>query len=185
MRRLFIMTSLGALALLTTGCARRDPIQTDRTAFTFDSTYQRNTYSQPIEATFDRTVTVFREAGYTLDLVDRATGQISGRRGKTGDKGAKSTADMRFYAIILPGTGNGSQLALKFVQVANVGVPLLNGAKAEVIMSQPELYAYVFRRVNGATPTGASSGLSPAAPSEATDNVNSDLSPFDPTGGPR
>ena len=69
MRRLFIMTSLGALALLTTGCARRDPIQTDRTAFTFDSTYQRNTYSQPIEATFDRTVTVFREAGYTLDLV--------------------------------------------------------------------------------------------------------------------
>ncbi len=185
MRRTLTLMTLGALALLPAGCARRDPIQTDRTAFTFDSTYQRATYAQPIEATFDRTVTVFREAGYKLDIVDRATGQISGKRGKSGDKGTKSPGDMRFYAIILPGSGSSSQLALKFVTLANVGVPLISGAKAEVIMSQPELYAYVFRRVNGATPTGASSGLAPAATSEATDSVNADLSPFDPAGGPR
>jgi hypothetical protein len=183
-----MMTSICALALFAGGCARREPIQTDRTVFTYDSTYQRNNYTQPIEATFDRTTTVFREAGYTLDLVDRATGQISGRRGKTGDKGAKSTGELRFYALVLPGSGSGSQLALKFVQVANVGVPLISGAKAEVIMSQPELYAYVFRRVNGATPREAAATLpapTPASPAYGTDSVNSDLTPFEPESPPR
>ncbi len=191
MRHPFILMSLGALALVSAGCSRRDPIQTDRTAFTFDSTYQRATYAQPIEATFDRTVTVFREAGYTLEIVDRATGQISGRRGKTGDKGAKTGGDMRFYAIVLPGTGSGSQLALKFVQLASVGVPIFSGAKAEVIMSQPELYAYVFRRVDGANRDAARAPIAPpalapvGAPAAATDGLNSDLMPFEAAGTPR
>lgn len=181
MRQPLALTAFSALALFATGCARTDPIQTDRTAFTFDATYQRSSFAQPIEATFDRTVTVFREAGYTLDIVDRATGQISGRRGKTGDKGAKSSGDLRFYAIVLPGTGNGSQLALKFAQLASVGVPLISGTKAEVIMSQPELYAYVFRRVNGAN-RDASSVPQPAG--IGVDSLNSDLAPPDPMASP-
>ena len=53
----------------------------------------------PIEDTFDRTVLVFKEAGYKLDVIDRATGQISGRRGATGDKGSVKDKDLKFYAL--------------------------------------------------------------------------------------
>jgi hypothetical protein len=177
---LVTITSLGLAA-----CATPNPIQTDRTAFNFDSTFQRAAYSQPIETTFDKTVTVFREAGYALDIVDRATGQISGQRGKTGDKGASKNNDMRFVALILPGVGGGSQLALKFVQVSNVGVPVLNRTQAEVVLSQPELYAYVFRRVDDAnrvmeTPPAALAPIS--GPTSGQNGLESDILPVDPNG---
>jgi hypothetical protein len=149
MRHLLALALIASASMGLSACARPGPIQTDRTQFTPDDTFQRKTYSQPVVLTFDKTVTVFREGGYTLDIVDRATGQISGRRGKTGDKGAQRSGDLRFVALILPGSGDvGSVLNLKFVQVSPVGVPVLNRAKAEVVLTQPELYAYVFSRIN-------------------------------------
>jgi hypothetical protein len=113
---------------------------------------------------------VFRESGYVLDVVDRATGQISGRRGKTGDKGSKNQVALRFFALVMPGPGQGSQLALKFTQVASVGLPVINQTKAEIILSQPELYAYIFRRVAGAPATGDQS-VTPLPPAPAAEPV--------------
>ena len=188
MRRFYVTAMSAAVLLGSAGCARNEPIQTDRAAFTFDSTYQRAGYSQPIETTFDRTVKVFRDAGYMLDIVDRATGQISGRRGKTGDKGAKNQVDLRFFALVMPGTGQGSQLALKFTQVASVGVPLINQAKAEVILSQPELYAYVFRRVGSSAPAASAmpAALEAAmAPDAAPAALNADIMPQETPADPR
>ncbi|MBU6252616.1 MAG: hypothetical protein KGN98_05450 [Alphaproteobacteria bacterium] len=183
MRR-FGLTMMSVLAGLTAaGCARNEPIQTDRTAFNFDSSYQRASFAQPIETTFDRTVKVFRESGYVLDIVDRATGQISGRRGKTADKGGRNEVKLQFFALVMPAANHGSQLALKFTQVARVGIPVISEARAEVILSQPELYAYVFRRVDsasdavGAAPAAVST---PAAPAEGASNANADLMPADP-----
>ena len=181
MRRSHTILSTALLVLASAGCARNEPIQTDRAAFTFHSTYQRAGYTQPIEATFDKTVAVFRESGYVLDIVDRATGQISGRRGKTGDKGSKNQVALRFFALVMPGPGQGSQLALKFTQVASVGLPVINQTKAEVILSQPELYAYVFRRVAGA-PVTSDQNVMPLPPLPATAEpvqsaVASDLAP--------
>jgi hypothetical protein len=146
-----IMTKFNILAgmacvLMVTGCANRAPLQPDRAVFNVDGSYQRKFYSQSIETTFDRTVAVFREANYKLDIVDRATGQISGRRGKTGDKGANNDTDLRFSALVLPERG-GSQVALRIVQIANQGVPLLSQSKTEIVLNQPELYAYIFRRI--------------------------------------
>lgn len=178
MRRAIFLMMSSVAALGVAGCARTDAIQTDRTAFSFDSTFQKMTYSQPIETTFDRTVTVFREAGYTLDVVDRATGQISGRRGKTGDKGAKTEQGLRFYALVLPGSANSSQLALKFMQVSSMGVPVLNQTKTEMVLSQPELYAYVFRRVDDASRVAASPQGTPAGKGPTLD---ADLLPLEPT----
>lgn len=167
------------LALAATGCARNEPIQTGRTAFTFDSTYQRATYAQPIETTFDRTVKVFRDSGYVLDIVDRATGQISGRRGKTADKGGRNDVNLQFFALVMPAANNGSQLALKFTQVAKLGIPVISETKAEVILSQPELYAYIFRRVDAAVDvTAPSAPTGPAAPAPVS--ADADLMPSDP-----
>lgn len=140
-----ILAGLTMMALAS-GCARTEPMQPDRAVFNVDASYQRAHYSQPIEATFDRTVAVFRESGYKLDIVDRATGQVSGRRGHTGDKGVKSDTDLRFYAIVLP-EGEGSQIALRIAQIASQGIPVLNQSRTEVILNQPELYAYIFRRI--------------------------------------
>lgn len=168
MRRSQIALMTAFMALAAAGCTRNGPIQTDRAAFTFDSTYQRAGYTQPIEATFDRTVAVFRESGYVLDVVDRATGQISGRRGKTADKGGKNQVELRFFALVMPGTNQGSQLALKFTQVASVGLPVINETKAEIVLSQPELYAYVFRRVAG-TPANNDQAVTPLPPLPAAD----------------
>jgi len=181
MRRSHIVLSAAMLALAATGCARNEPIQTGRTAFTFDSTYQRASYAQPIETTFDRTVKVFRESGYILDIVDRATGQLSGRRGKTADKGGRNEVNLQFFALVMPAANNGSQLALKFTQVARVGIPVISEAKAEVILSQPELYSYVFRRVDAAVETapGAASAPAPAS-TPAANAADADLMPSDP-----
>jgi hypothetical protein len=149
MRHLLALALIASASIGLSACARSDSIQTDRTQFTPDDTFQRKAFSQPVVLTFDKTVTVFREAGYTLDIVDRATGQISGRRGKTGDKGAQRSDDLRFVALILPGAGDvGSVLNLKFVQVSPLGVPVISRSKAEVVLSQPELYAYVFSRIS-------------------------------------
>ena len=149
MRHLLALALIASASIGLSACARPDSIQTDRTQFTPDDTFQRKAFSQPVVLTFDKTVTVFREAGYTLDIVDRATGQISGRRGKTGDKGAQRSDDLRFVALILPGAGDvGSVLNLKFVQVSPLGVPVISRSKAEVVLSQPELYAYVFSRIS-------------------------------------
>jgi hypothetical protein len=145
MAKFNILAGMTLMALVT-GCAGRAPLQPDRAVFSVDASHQRKSYAQSIETTFDRTVSVFREAGYKLDIVDRATGQISGRRGKTGDKGAINDTDLRFSALILPDR-NGSQIALRIVQIANQGVPMISASKTEIVLNQPELYAYIFRRI--------------------------------------
>jgi len=167
MRRFNVMVSCASLALVVGGCARTEAIQPDRTVFSFDSSYQRASYAQPIEKTFDRAVTIFREAGYKLDVIDRATGQISGRRGQTGDKGAASDKDLRFYALVLPDSGEGSQLALKIVQIASQGIPVLTQSRTEVVLNQSELYAYIFKRVE--------------APSHAAQTNDLQAIPLEPT----
>lgn len=146
------MAATIVIAFALAGCARTQPMQPDRAVFNVDASYQHGHFAQPIEATFDRTVAVFREAGYTLDIVDRATGQISGRRGKTGDKGARQATDLKFYALVMPDPA-GSQIALRIVQIASDGIPVLTQAKTEVVLNQPELYAYILKRIEGNAPS--------------------------------
>jgi hypothetical protein len=157
------MTKFNILAgmtvtLLVAGCAGRAPLQPDRAVFSIDGSYQRKSYTQSIESTFDRTAAVFREANYKLEIVDRATGQISGRRGKTGDKGANNDTDLRFSALILPERG-GSQVALRIVQIANQGVPMISQSKTEIVLNQPELYAYIFRRIESLSGTAKAADM--------------------------
>ncbi len=130
-----------ALALPLASCGGGAAIQPDRSVFGLDNSYQRYAYDQPIETTFDNTVAVFREAGYRLDVVDRATGQISGQRGATGDKGTSTDKELKFYALVMPHE-RGSQLSLRIVQI--VGGGTLGGAKAEIILSEAQLYQYAF-----------------------------------------
>ncbi len=130
-----------ALALPLASCGGGAAIQPDRSVFGLDNTYQRYAYDQPIEATFDNAVAVFREAGYRMDVIDRATGQISGQRGPTGDKGTSTDKELKFYALVMPHE-RGSQLSLRIVQM--VGGSALGGAKAELILSEAQLYQYAF-----------------------------------------
>jgi hypothetical protein len=130
--------------LLLSGCATGSALQPDRSIFSLDANYQRYSYPMSIEDTFDRTVTVFKEAGYRLDVIDRATGQISGRRGATGDKGTSSDKDLKFYALVLP-RGDGSELGVKIVQVIASGT--LGSSRAELIVNDAQMYQYAFRRV--------------------------------------
>ena len=58
--------------------------------FLLDGSYQRYAFNLPIEEAFDRTVRVFKEAGYRLDVADRATGQINGERSKADEKAPSS-----------------------------------------------------------------------------------------------
>jgi hypothetical protein len=138
-----ISLALGATCLLS-GCAGSSAIQPDRSIFSLDNNYQRYAYAESIEETFDRTVTVFREAGYKLDVIDRATGQISGLRGATGDKGSVRDKDLKFYALVLP-KSSGSELGIKIVQVIKSGA--LGSSKAELIVNDPQMYQYAFRRI--------------------------------------
>lgn len=133
-----------AIAIALTGCAAGPAIQPDRSIFNLDNNYQRYSYQMPIEETFDRTVSVFRGSGYRLDVIDRATGQISGQRGATGDKGSSSDKDLKFYALVLP-RGDGSELGIKIVQVIKSGP--LSGTKAEIILNDKQMYQYTFRRI--------------------------------------
>ena len=138
--------ALAAVSLLT-ACAGGGAIQPDRSIFSLDNNYQRFSYSMAIEETFDRTVSVFREGGYKLDVIDRATGQISGRRGATGDKGLATDKGLKFYALVLPNNG-GSELSIKIVQIiSSGGVPVINSSKSELIVTEPQMYRYVFQRV--------------------------------------
>ncbi len=130
-----------ALLLPLTSCGGGAAIQPDRSVFGLDNTYQRYAYEQPIETTFDNAVAVFREAGYRMDVIDRATGQISGQRGPTGDKGITTDKELKFYALVMPHE-RGSQMSLRIVQM--IGGGALGGAKAELILSEPQLYQYAF-----------------------------------------
>lgn len=137
----------GASILVSTllaGCAGGSALQPDRSIFSLDNNYQRFSYVMPIEETFDRTVAIFKEAGYKLDVIDRATGQISGRRGATGDKGSVTDKDLKFYALVLP-KGTGSELGIKIVQVIKSGT--LGTSKAELIVNDWQMYQYAFRRI--------------------------------------
>ena len=145
----------GVSLLLTTllaGCAGGSALQPDRSIFSLDNNYQRFGYVMPIEETFDRTVLVFKEAGYKLDVIDRATGQISGRRGATGDKNSATDKDLKFYALVLP-KGTGSELGIKIVQIIKSGA--LGTSKAELTVNDGQMYQYAFRRIENASAHGA------------------------------
>jgi hypothetical protein len=150
--------------LLTTACAG-SALQPDRAIFSLDNNYQRFSYAMPIEQTFDKTIVVFKEAGYKLDVIDRATGQLSGRRGAVGDKGSATDKDLKFYALVLP-KGEGSELGVKIVQVLKSRV--LGTSKAELIVNDPQMYQYLFRRVENASSQPAAPLQSPAAMSPGT-----------------
>lgn len=141
-----------ALYASLTGCAGGSALQPDRSIFSLDNNYQRHAYPLAIEETFDRTLSVFKDAGYKLDVIDRATGQISGRRGATGDKGSVTDKDLKFYALVLP-QGAGSELSIKIVQVIKSGT--LGTSKAELIVNDPQMYQYAFRRIGNAGGKGA------------------------------
>jgi hypothetical protein len=134
-----------ALALSLASCAGGAALQPDRSIFNLDNNYQQQSYYAPIEEIFERTVGVFRAAGYKLDVVDRATGQISGRRGATGDKGSNNDKDLKFYAIITP-KEQISTVNLKIVQVIYSG-PLGN-VRSEIIVDDPIMYSYSFKRID-------------------------------------
>lgn len=135
--------------ILISGCASGSALQPDRSIFSLDNNYQRHYYAMPIEETFEHTVSVFKDAGYKLDVTDRATGQISGRRGPSGDKGSATDKDLKFYALVLP-KGSNSELSMKIVQVIRSGA--LGTSKAELIVNDPQMYQYIFRRIeNSAT----------------------------------
>ncbi len=125
-------------------CAGGSALQPDRSIFSLDNNYQRFSYPMAIEETFDRTLTVFKEAGYKLDVIDRATGQISGRRGATGDKSSRSDKDLKFYALVLP-KDNESELSIKIVQIIKSGS--LGTSRAELIVNDPQMYQYAFSRI--------------------------------------
>lgn len=144
-RSLFVLALVSALG----GCATGGAVQPDRSVFSLDGNYQRYEYDFPIEETFDRTVKVFREAGYRLDVIDRATGQISGERGRAGEGTSSSDKGLKFYALVLPTAGGQSQVAVKIVQVIKQG-SIVGGSKTEIIVSDSQMYQYTFRRIAGA-----------------------------------
>lgn len=153
-------------ASLLAGCGGGAALQPDRSIFSLDNNYQRNTYDLPIEETFDRTVRVFKEAGYHLDVIDRATGQISGRRGVSGDKGSPTDKDLKFYALILPKDRGTSELSIKIVQIIkNGGIPVVGGSRAELIVTDRQMYEYAFRRIE--TIQGKAAEPAMAAPAVA------------------
>ncbi len=159
LQKIFILVPF----LLFTGCAGGSALQPDRSIFSLDNNYQRYTYSIPIEDVFDRTVTIFQEAGYKLDVIDRATGQISGRRGATGSKGVGTDKDLKFYAMVIPRNG-GSELNIKIVQVIKSGK--LGTSKAELIVSENQMYQYLFRRIESADVQAAVPASATRAPLE-------------------
>jgi len=142
-------SSLLAAVLLVSSCGGGAAIQPDRSIFNLDNNYQRYGYAMPIEQTFDRTTAVFKEAGYKLDVIDRATGQISGHRGAAGDKGSISDKDLKFYALVLP-SPTGSEVGLKIVQV--IRSRALGASQAEIIVSDRNMYQFTFRRIENVSP---------------------------------
>lgn len=154
-----VLAALMSFAL--SACSSGSALQPDRSIFSLDNNYQRYAYSAPIETTFEQTVAVFKEAGYKLDVIDRATGQISGTRGASGDKGSPSDKDLKFYALVLP-KGSGSELGIKIVQVLRRGP--LGSSRAELIVNDAMMYQYLFRRVeNASAPVSSTVGFDDAA----------------------
>lgn len=160
MLRILRLGATLAPAMLLTACAGGTALQPDRSIFSLDNNYQRHDFAMPIEETFDRTIAVFKDAGYRLDVIDRATGQISGRRGTTGDKGSNTDKDLKFYALVLP-RDSGSELGIKIVQVIKSGT--LGTSKAELIVNDPGMYQYTFRRIENAGAKAATPSPAPAA----------------------
>jgi hypothetical protein len=138
--------SLLLVASALSSCSGSGTIQPDRSVFALDSNYHRHAYPFAIEDTFDRSVKVFQEAGYRLDVIDRATGQISGTRGKTGSQ-AHTDKGLKFYAMVLPDDFNGSVLSVKVVQIIASGVPGINQSRTELIVSDSSMYRYLFKRI--------------------------------------
>ncbi|AUX68474.1 hypothetical protein CHX26_02145 [Porphyrobacter sp. HT-58-2] len=141
---------LAFAALVVSACNGGSALQPDRSIFALDNNYQRHAYAMPIETTFEQTVTVFKDAGYKLDVIDRATGQISGTRGASGDKGSPSDKDLKFYALVLP-KGSDSELGIKIVQVLRRGA--FASSRAELIVNDRVMYEYLFRRVENLSET--------------------------------
>lgn len=149
------------MSFASSACSSGSALQPDRSIFSLDNNYQRYAYSAPIETTFEQTVAVFKEAGYKLDVIDRATGQISGTRGASGDKGSPSDKDLKFYALVLP-KGSGSELGIKIVQVLRRAP--LGYSRAELIVNDAMMYQYLFRRVeNASAPVPSTVGFDDAA----------------------
>ncbi|NCU11570.1 MAG: hypothetical protein GXC70_05325 [Sphingomonadaceae bacterium] len=161
------IASLAALLYLLPGCSTGAAIQPDRSVFMLDNNYQRHSYPWPIETTFDQTVATFRESGYRLDVADRATGQLSGRRGKTGDKGVAADKDLKFYALVLPREDGTSELGIKIVQVIKSGP--FGSSQAEIIVSDPQMYRYLFRRIETAPSQKAAALPDPASTGTASE----------------
>lgn len=143
-----LVSRLLAIALTSslTACASGGAVQPDRSVFSLDGNYQRYEYGFPIEETFDRTIKVFKEAGYRFDVVDRATGQISGERARSNDGGSASDKGLKFYALVLPTPAGQSQVAVKIVQVIKQG-SIVGSAKTEIIVNDAQMYQYAFRRI--------------------------------------
>ena len=139
---------LGAcLSVTLAACASGSALQPDRSIFSLDNNYQRQFYDLPIETTFEQAVSVFRDAGYKLDVIDRATGQISGKRGASGDKGSTTDKDLKFYALVVP-RRDGSELGIKIVQVIRRGT--FGSSTAELIVNDRQMYEFAFRRIQNA-----------------------------------
>lgn len=163
---------VSSLTLALGGCATGGALQPDRSVFSLDGNYQRYEYPFAIEETFDRTVKVFREGGYSLDVVDRATGQISGERTRTraGDHPGGTDKGLKFYALVMPaGSGSASgqsqsQVAVKIVQIIRQGA-IVNTARTEIIVNDGQMYQYMFRRI--ANTDVQPDGAQPGAPRSA------------------
>lgn len=143
-------------------------MQPDRSIFALDGNYQRYSYTFPIEETFDRTARVFKEAGYRLDVVDRATGQISGQRGRGNADTPSSSTDkgQKFYALVMPAGEGQSQVAVKIVQILRQGA-VVSTARTEIIVNDGQMYQYLFRRIADLSPAPGAAELpagTPAAP---------------------
>lgn len=148
MKQKMLLPRMLAVVLTSTltACASGGAVQPDRSVFSLDGNYQRYEYGFPIEETFDRTIKVFKEAGYRFDVVDRATGQISGERARSNDGGSNSDKGLKFYALVLPTPAGQSQVAVKIVQVIKQG-SIVGSAKTEIIVNDAQMYQYAFRRI--------------------------------------
>ena len=173
MSQRFIASFAAALVFLPlAGCASGGAIQPDRSVFSLDGNYQRCQYGYSIEDTFDRTVKVFKESGYRLDVIDRATGQISGERGNTGGNTSSTDKGLKFYALVLPTSSGQSQVGVKIVQIIERG-SVFNKSQTELIVSDPQMYQYMFRRIADIDMLGANGAATPVpttSPTPAWDN---------------
>ena len=182
-QRFIARVSAGVVLGLSVGaCAGGGAIQPDRSVFSLDGNYQRCQFGYSIEETFDRTVRVFKEAGYRLDVADRATGQISGERGNTGIHNQSTDKGLKFYALVLPTANGQSQVGVKIVQIIEHG-SVLSRSNTEIIVSDPQMYQYMFRRIadiGELTPAGGMMSPGQAQPS-AQSPVQSPAQPAKPS----